>query len=113
MCGTQRYPHASYPGLEAEPNPEQARSYITPPVVTEAAKAGGVRVVGQSLPHLAGARHATGEAEYTDDTKPPPGTLFGWLVRAAQAPATLAHVDTSAAAASPGVVRVLLAADGS
>ena len=62
--GTQRYPHASYPGLEVSDSPG-----ITPEdgqgAMTEAAKAGGVRVVGESLPHKAGAMHVTGEAEHT------------------------------------------------
>ena len=63
--------------------------------------------VGESLPHNAAARQTTGEAEYTDDRPSPPDTLHGWLVRAAQAPATLLGVDKSAALLAPGVVAVL------
>lgn len=85
MVGTQKYPTASYPGLEASKSPG-----ITPPVDTLAAKAGGVRVVGESKPHAAGALHVSGLAEYTDDvplpsTRKGPG-LQGWLVRARKAP---------------------------
>ena len=44
------YPHASYPGLEADvASPDVATSCITAPVETEAAKAGGVRVVATSI----------------------------------------------------------------
>lgn len=109
--GTQRYPHASYPGLEAEPSPGITSALDTSAPVAEAARAGGVRVVGQSLPHAAGPRHTTGEAQYTDDAPLPPGSLHGWLVRAEQAPAILASISTSAAEDAPGVVRVMLAAD--
>ena len=108
--GTQRYPHASYPGLEMNTEGLKAANHgkgLHPPVQSEAEKAGGVRVVGESLPHKAGAMHTTGEAEYVDDAGAPPGTLHGWLVRAEKAPATLTSVDTSVAEASAGVVRVL------
>ena len=108
--GEQRYPHASYPGLERDVKGLAAVD-LQPPVASEAEKAGGVRVVGESLPHKAGAMHTTGEAEYVDDAPVPTGTLHGWLVRAEKAPATLTSVDTTAAAAAPGVVRVLLASD--
>ena len=109
--------YSSYPGLEMDKRAEVATHGMTPPTpteaheATEAAKAGGVRVVGQSLPHASGARHTTGEAHYTDDTPLPPGTLHGWLVRAAKAPATLEAIDASEAKAAPGVEAVLLAAD--
>ena len=61
-------------------------------------QAGGVRVGGQSLPHLAGARHTSGSAEYTDDAPLPPGGLHAALVTAQQAPATIESVDTAEAA---------------
>ena len=104
--GTQRYPHASYPGLEDNASPG-----ITSTTDCEAARAGGVRVVGESLPHAAGARHTTGEAEYTDDAPAPPGTLHACLIRASKAPAALGPIDASEARASAGVVRVLFASD--
>ena len=55
-------------------------------------------MVGQSLPHLAGARHTSGSAEYTDDAPLPPGGLHAALVTAQQAPATIESVDTAEAA---------------
>lgn len=113
--GMQRYPHASYPGIEAEEAagtpPIASAAHAGGPEGTLAAQAGGVRVVGQSLPHAAGERHTTGEAEYTDDAPTPAGTLHSWLVRAERAPATLEAIDAAAAEAAPGVVRILFAAD--
>ena len=45
---SQRYPVASYPGLEADASPG-----IALPADSMAAQAGGVRVVGESKPHAA------------------------------------------------------------
>lgn len=100
--GEQRYPNASYPGLEAS----RTQKLIAPEGPTEAERAGGVRVVGESLPHNMAARQTTGEALYTDDTPCPPNALHGWLIRAAEAPVTVVSVDTSAAVLAPGVVRI-------
>ena len=115
--GTQRYPHASYPGLEADPD---KRNRIIHGIVegsveesekTLAEKAGGVKVVGESRPHAAAHIQTTGEAEYADDAPTPPGTLNAWLVRAERAPATLVSVDASDAKSSNGVVSVFFASD--
>jgi len=110
MGGAQTYPKASYPGAEAEEEPRIAK-----PTDAMAAKAGGVRVVGESLPHAAGALHVSGVAEYTDDVPLPPtrmGTgLQGWLVRAKRAPATIKSIDPSKALAAQGVFAAYFASD--
>ena len=120
--GEQRFPHASYPGLESQsPGGKTAWGIegpraIEPPTASEKeARRGGdgglapkgssgafprtasafswtvsltcpmtrpagadsdrVRVVGESHPHAAGRLHTTGEAEYTDDVRPPASPL--------------------------------------
>ncbi|EOD25420.1 hypothetical protein EMIHUDRAFT_469173 [Emiliania huxleyi CCMP1516] len=124
--GEQRFPHASYPGLESQsPGGKTAWGIegpraIEPPTASEKeARRGGdggadsdrVRVVGESHPHAAGRLHTTGEAEYTDDVRPPAGMLHAWLVRATVAPASILRIDAAAARAMPGVADVIFASD--
>lgn len=82
-----------------------------PPLAKSGAASAGVRGVGESLPHVAGFLHATGEAEYADDARAPPGTLNAWLVRAERAPALLAAVDATKAQNAEGVAGVFFASD--
>jgi xanthine dehydrogenase large subunit len=70
------------------------------------------RHVGAPVAHESAAAHVTGEACYTDDLLARfPGVLHAWPVMAPHAHALVRTVDTAAAAASPGVVRVLTADD--
>lgn len=54
--------------------------------------------------HLSGLKHATGEAEYTDDMVPVQGELFGSLVLSTVAHGKILSIDTTAALKLPGVV---------
>ena len=64
-----------------------------------------------SRKHESAAGHVSGRAVYTDEQNPPLGLLSLWPVQAPHAHARILAMDTAAAAASPGVVRVLTAAD--
>lgn len=66
--------------------------------------------VGEAMHRLDAPAKAIGEAEYTDDIRLP-GMLWGGAVRAHYPRAIVKAVDVSAAAAVPGVVRVVTAAD--
>ncbi len=61
--------------------------------------------------HDSALKHASGQALYIDDMPEPPGTLHGALVLSPVASGRLATLDLSAAAAAPGVVATLVAAD--
>jgi CO/xanthine dehydrogenase Mo-binding subunit len=67
-------------------------------------------VVGQSVRRRDLIEKVTGKAVYTVDVTPP-GTLHARAVRSTYAHARIAHVDVTAAEASPGVVRVITSAD--
>ena len=68
--------------------------------------------VGRQVPHESGDLHTTGLALYTDDLVGRyAGTLHAWPLQAPFAHARIVRLDTTAAAAVPGVVRVLTAAD--
>ncbi len=70
------------------------------------------RHVGAPVAHESASAHVTGEARYTDDLLARfPGVLHAWPVMAPHAHAHVRTLDVSAAAASPGVVRVLTADD--
>ncbi|KAK2743120.1 hypothetical protein FQN55_007571 [Onygenales sp. PD_40] len=60
------------------------------------------RVVGKQIPHLAGLKHATGEAEYVDDMPKQENELYGALVLSQKAHAKLISVDWTPALA-PGL----------
>ncbi|WP_421996732.1 xanthine dehydrogenase molybdopterin binding subunit [Reyranella sp.] len=61
--------------------------------------------------HDSALKHATGQAIYIDDMPEPPGTLHAALITSPVACGRLRGLDLSAAAAAPGVVAVLRAAD--
>jgi xanthine dehydrogenase molybdopterin-binding subunit B len=61
-------------------------------------------LVGRPIVHLSGLKHATGEAEYTDDIRPGHGELFGSLVLSTIARGTILSIDPTEALALPGVV---------
>jgi xanthine dehydrogenase large subunit len=68
--------------------------------------------VGRAIPHESAEGHVTGEARYTDDLLDRcPGALHAWPVVSNLAHAEVIAIDASLAAASPGVVKVLTAAD--
>lgn len=66
--------------------------------------------VGAPLPRLEARRKATGQAVYTDDMHLP-GMLHGAVLGSPHAHARIVSVDTSQAAALPGVKAVISAAD--
>ncbi len=67
--------------------------------------------VGESAWRVDAEDKATGCCRYTADLPLPPGCLHGVTVRAQAVHATLKGIDTAAALAVPGVIRVLTAAD--
>ncbi|KAK1864610.1 hypothetical protein I4F81_007155 [Pyropia yezoensis] len=67
--------------------------------------------VGKAAPHAAAAAHVTGTAAYVDDLPLPARGLHGALVLSGRPHAELRGLDTTAALALPGVVRVVTAAD--
>jgi carbon-monoxide dehydrogenase large subunit len=66
--------------------------------------------VGQSPRRREDARLVTGRGRFGDDLNLP-GRAVAWVLRSPHAHATIAVIDVSAAAAAPGVVAVLTAAD--
>lgn len=68
--------------------------------------------VGESVAHESALLHVTGQALYTDDlVLRTPNALTAWPVQSPHAHALVRSIDTTAALAFPGVVRVLTAAD--
>jgi xanthine dehydrogenase/oxidase len=55
------------------------------------------RIVGKQMPHLSGLKHATGEAEYTDDIPRQGRELYGAFVFSSKAHARIVAIDWSAA----------------
>ena len=69
-------------------------------------------IVGESVPHESARLHVSGQALYTDDlAQRTPDALTAWPVQSLHAHALIRSVDTTAALAVPGVVRVLTAVD--
>ncbi len=68
------------------------------------------KYVGQSVPRVDARAKVTGEAIYAVDVIRP-GMLHAAIVRSERAHATLLGVETSSAAAAPGVVGVFTADD--
>ena len=66
--------------------------------------------IGQSLPRYRGLEQALGENPFIDDMRVP-GMLHGAPVLSEHPRARVLAIDTSAAAAMPGVVRILTASD--
>jgi CO/xanthine dehydrogenase Mo-binding subunit len=72
--------------------------------------AGTLKVIGTATPRADAAEKVTGEARFTSDTMMP-GTLWAKSLRSPYAHARIVRVDTSKAAALPGVRAVLTGAD--
>jgi xanthine dehydrogenase large subunit len=68
-------------------------------------------VVHLAAPHDSAVRHVTGEARYVDDLPEPQGLLHAFLRLSDRAHARITRLDTTAAAALPGVRAVLTARD--
>ena len=68
------------------------------------------QIIGQSTPRVDGIAKVTGQATYTADL-PREGVLWGRTLHSPYAHARIVSIDTSAAAALPGVVAVLTGAD--
>jgi CO/xanthine dehydrogenase Mo-binding subunit len=66
--------------------------------------------VGRSVPRLEAREKVTGRAEYTHNLRLP-GMLFGRIFRSTVAHGRIRSIDTSAAAAVPGVYRVVTSQD--
>ncbi|MBT3808246.1 MAG: xanthine dehydrogenase family protein molybdopterin-binding subunit [Rhodospirillaceae bacterium] len=66
--------------------------------------------IGQSVPRVEDRRLLTGKGNYTDDRKVP-GAAYMAILRSPHAAATIRTIDTSAAAAMPGVIEILTADD--
>ena len=62
---------------------------------------------GQSLPRVEDAALLTGRGRYFDDAPTPPGTLHAAILRSPHAHATILGIDTTKAAALPGVAAIL------
>ncbi|MGP1393890.1 MAG: xanthine dehydrogenase molybdopterin binding subunit [Inquilinaceae bacterium] len=67
--------------------------------------------VTEAIPHDSAAKHATGEARYTDDIPELPGTLMAHVLMSDRAHAIIRGIDPSAARAAPGVHAVITAAN--
>lgn len=68
--------------------------------------------VGKSVPHESAIEHVTGRALYTDDLPPRhTGVLHAWPVQVNAAHARVEAIRFEAAAALPGVVKILTAED--
>ena len=67
-------------------------------------------IIGKDIPRTDGKAKATGQAVYADDIKLP-GMLHGKLLRSPLAHARIVNIDTSKAAALPGVRLVITGAD--
>jgi xanthine dehydrogenase large subunit len=65
----------------------------------------------RALPHESGVGHVTGAAHYVDDTAQRRSMLTMWPVLSTQARARIREIDTTEAAALPGVETILLAHD--
>ncbi|GAA5885066.1 hypothetical protein JCM6882_007215 [Rhodosporidiobolus microsporus] len=61
-------------------------------------------VVGHSIPHVSGLKHATGEAIYVDDMPPYANEAYLALVLSSRAHAKIISVDTDEALDMPGVL---------
>lgn len=70
------------------------------------------RTVGESVSHEAAEEHVTGRAKYVDDLWPGVhGVAHAWPVMAPHARARVIEIDAAEAAAMPGVLAILTAAD--
>lgn len=69
----------------------------------EASAAYQQRVVGRAGPHVSALKHATGEAQYTDDIPAQKNELYGCMVLSTKPHAKLLNVNPEAALDIPGV----------
>ena len=63
--------------------------------------------INQSRPHDSAIKHVSGIAEYTDDIKEPPGTVFGAIGWSKKAKATIKKINLNEVKKSEGVVAVI------
>jgi aerobic carbon-monoxide dehydrogenase large subunit len=70
----------------------------------------GFEGIGASVRRKEDVRFLSGKGNYTDDINRP-GQLYAYIKRADRAHATINGIDTAAAAAAPGVVKVFVGAD--
>ena len=63
--------------------------------------------INQSRPHDSAIKHVSGHAEYTDDIKEPPGTLFGAIGWSKKAKAIIKKINLNEVKKSEGVVAVV------
>jgi len=63
--------------------------------------------INQSRPHDSAIKHVSGRAEYTDDIKEPPGTLFGAIGWSKKAKAIVKKINLDEVKKSEGVVEVV------
>lgn len=103
----------SFSGSQAYPAPKVAKGLEEEilPNVDGVRKPGAANAVGKGSVHQSGALHCTGEAIYTDDIPPPPGTLHGALILATQSGVVFESLDAESALRIPGVVKVCTAED--
>ena len=80
------------------------------PATTPGNGPGGTNGVGRSMLRQGGLEQTLGQKPFVDDLRVP-GMLHGALVLTAHPRATVLTIDTVAAAAMPGVVRIFTAAD--
>lgn len=66
--------------------------------------------IGTSVPRLEDRRFITGRGNYTDDIVRP-GQVYAYILRSSVAHGDIRRIDTAAAAAAPGVVRVFTGQD--
>ena len=63
--------------------------------------------INQSRPHDSAIKHVSGLAEYTDDIKEPPGTLFGAIGWSKKAHAKIKKIDLKYVKESEGVISIV------
>ena len=73
-----------------------------------AGRTGGVHA---PLHHDSAVKHVTGKAVFVDDMPEPPGLLEAWILTSPMAHGRIRRIDTTKAAAMPGVAAVVTAAD--
>jgi 4-hydroxybenzoyl-CoA reductase subunit alpha len=79
-------------------------------LTTESDKAGGLAVIGRRQKRLDGYEKVSGRSVFTDDVRLP-GMLHGKVLRSPHARARIVSIDTSRAAALPGVKVILTGSD--
>ena len=63
--------------------------------------------INQSRPHDSAIKHVSGLAEYTDDIKEPPGTLFGAIGWSKKSKAIIKKINLEEVKKSEGVIAVV------